>query len=74
MSYYDYIESQKIHVKQYPFYALVMELMRQADDFNLNFLKSCWPNVWQELKERYNAPGGILPNEKKKRKNEEGGN
>ncbi len=64
MSYYDYIQSQEITAKGYYFYALIMAAMRQADSDNIEKLKFVFPEVHAELKERYNAPGGLLPGEK----------
>jgi hypothetical protein len=37
--------------------------MRQADTDNLEALKSVFPEVFDELKARYNATGGLLPSE-----------
>ena len=64
MSLYDYRESQAIHAQGYCFYALLMTLMRQADDKNTEKLKAMWPEVYAELKTRYHAPGGLLPEER----------
>ena len=64
MSHYDYEVSKHIAGHDYPFYALLMALMRQADTDNLNKLKAIWPEVYAELEQRYNAPGGILANER----------
>ena len=63
VSLYDYKASQAISVQDYPFYALIMAAMRQADTFNLESLKSIFPDVFTELRERYNAPGGLLRDE-----------
>lgn len=63
MSYYDYRRSQEIAAQDYPFYALIMAAMRQADTDNTVKLKMAWPEVWDELDKRYHAPGGILPGE-----------
>jgi hypothetical protein len=60
MSLYDYKESQQIAKKDYPFYALIMAAMRQADTDNAEKLKEAFPEVWKELKARYNAPAGCL--------------
>lgn len=65
MSHYDYECSIKIASKDYPFYALIMAAMRQADDNNTEKLRRAWPEVYEELKARYHAPGGILPHEKR---------
>lgn len=63
MSLYDYKVSQKISAKDYPFYALIMAAMRQADSRNIEMLKMSFPETWDELNQRYNAPGGLLPGE-----------
>jgi hypothetical protein len=64
MSHFDYQASKKIAGEDYPFYALVMALMRQSDSTNLAKLKRAWPEVWAELDARYNAPGGLLDDER----------
>jgi len=66
MSRYDYEASQRISREDWPFYALIMAAMRQADTDNLEGLKLVFPMVWKELYERYNAPGGILPSDTQK--------
>ena len=58
MSYYDYSVSRELESRDYPFYALIMAAMRRADSFNLVQLKEAFPNVWKEMMERYNLPGG----------------
>lgn len=63
MSFYDYKASQIIKGKGYPFYALIMAAMRQADTFNLENLAAAFPLTYKELKERYNAPDGLLASE-----------
>ena len=63
MSYADYQFSKTITMEDYPFYSLIMAAMRQADTDNLDKLKRAWPAVWDELNGRYNAPGGLLPDE-----------
>ena len=64
MSLYDYEQGLKISAKNYPFYALIQAAMRQVDSDNAQRLKEAWPNVWTELQERYNAPGGLLMSER----------
>lgn len=61
MSLYDYKRSAEI--VQEPFYTLIMAAFRKADTENLRKLSSAFPEVWAELKARYNAPGGRLPEE-----------
>lgn len=63
MSLYDYRESIELGAKDTPFYALIMAAMRKADDDNLEKLVDSWPHVWAELRQRYNAPRGLLPGE-----------
>lgn len=64
MSYYYYEESKIIKRQNFPFYALIMAAMRQADTTNADLLRTAFPDVWDELDARYNAPGGLLPHEK----------
>lgn len=60
MSLYDYKQSISISSHDHPFYALIMAAMRQADDDNVEILKKAFPEVWDELQERYKAPGGRI--------------
>jgi len=60
MSRFDYEASKMIIVEDPPFYGLIMAAMRKADTDNLFNLKIAFPEVWDELQERYNAPGGML--------------
>lgn len=55
-----YLKSQELDREDYPFYALIATAMRRADSHNIEILKAGWPEVWQELNDRYNAPGGRL--------------
>ncbi len=64
MSLYDYRMSQQISVMELPYYALLMALMRAADDDNGHKLRTAFPAVWRELQLRYLAPKGVLPGEK----------
>ncbi len=63
MSCFEYEVSQEIARRNYPFYALIMAAMRQADTDNVNKLRHVFPRTWEELEQRYNAPGGRLPGE-----------
>lgn len=63
MSYHEYQMSKLIAGKDYPFYALIMAAMRQADTGNMAKLRAAWPGVADELQLRYDAPGGLLPDE-----------
>lgn len=63
VSRYDYEVSKQISGGTLPFYALIMAAMRQADTANTRKLIDAWPEVYDELQARYNAPGGLLPGE-----------
>jgi hypothetical protein len=68
MSLHEYQIAQEVNRKAdwgEDFYALVMVLMRNADTANQAKLKAAWPEVWAELEQRYNAPGGLLVGESK---------
>jgi len=60
----DYHISLKLHMKDIPFYALIMAAMRKADSDNIEKLKQAFPDIWAELQKRYNAPGGIIKSDK----------
>jgi hypothetical protein len=63
MSLHDYRESQQIARHDYPFYALIMAAMRQADSENIVRLRVSFPEIFKELDARYHAPGGRLEGE-----------
>lgn len=63
MGFYEYRESQDLLKQDYTFYGLIMAAMRRADTYNLAKLQEMWPDTWNELRERYNAPGGLLDGE-----------
>lgn len=67
MSLHQYEISKRIAASDYPFYSLIMAAMRQADSENLAKLQAAWPEVWDELEERYNAPGGLTATEREAR-------
>lgn len=60
MSWHEYLESERLGYEQVPFYALIMAAMRKADSLNNFKLQREWPEVYEEFKKRYNAPGGKL--------------
>jgi len=64
MSYHEYKRSQEMNGMDFPFYGLIMAAMRQADSFNLIKLQQSFPETWNELQNRHNAPGGKLEGEK----------
>jgi hypothetical protein len=45
------------------FYTLIMAAMREADADNMEALQAAFPDVWDELHQRYNSPGGKLEGE-----------
>lgn len=63
MSYVDYQQSKELSKNDPSFYAIIMAAMRKGDSANLRKLIHSWPQVWDELQRRYNAPGGVLPEE-----------
>ena len=60
MSHYDYIISQQLSASDPPFYALIMAAMRKASSTNIDKLRFAFPDVYEELLQRYHAPGGRL--------------
>lgn len=64
MSHYDYVKSREIEGLDFSFASIIMAAARKADDNNLMKLRSVFPTIVEELKERYNSPGGLLPHEK----------
>ena len=63
MSLHGYEAALGLRRKDTPFCALIMAAMFKADDKNLPLLQEAFPDTWRELRERYNAPGGLLPGE-----------
>lgn len=64
MSFFDYQASRQLAAMDAPFDALIMAAMRRADSINAAKLRGMWPDVWLELQARYDAPGGLLTNER----------
>jgi hypothetical protein len=63
MSLYDYRVSREITARDYPFAALIMAAMRQADTHNAAKLRQAFPHIHNELLARYYSLGGYLPGE-----------
>jgi hypothetical protein len=63
MSLHEYLISQEISAEDYPFYALLFAMMRQADDLNASKIRAEWPEKWAEMEARYHTPGGKLPDD-----------
>lgn len=59
MSIIDYQESETIS-QGLSFRAMIMAAMRKADSNNLTKLQEAFPDILEELRARYNAPGGAL--------------
>lgn len=64
MSYYDYEQSKDIRRHRFTFDALIMAAMFKADTYNAAILQLAFPEIWEELQARYDAPGGKLEGEK----------
>jgi hypothetical protein len=61
MSRFDYEECKRVRQTDPGFYSLLMAAMMKADSTNVVKLRIVFPEVWDELQARYDAPGGILP-------------
>ena len=61
--YYDYKQSIGLWFSDMTFYALLMAAMRKADSANAKKLREAFPEVWEELVLRRDAPGGKLEGE-----------
>lgn len=55
-----YLESQELSKGDPGFSALIFSAIRKADDHNLARLRSAFPELVTEFKERYWAPGGRI--------------
>jgi len=60
MSWWEYKQSVEVGAGDPGFYALIMAAMRKADSRNAYALAQAFPETWDELQARYNAPGGVL--------------
>jgi hypothetical protein len=61
VSLFDYRQSIEIAKLNPSFAAIIMAAIRQADSFNLVSLRCTFPELFEEMHQRYHAPGGILP-------------
>lgn len=59
----DYRVGQWLHSQDLPFYALIQAAMRKADTANMARLEAAFPAEAADLRQRYDAPGGMLPAE-----------
>jgi hypothetical protein len=60
----DYEESISIAARDPSFKAIIMAAMRKADTQNIEKLARAFPDIYDELHARYNAPGGILSSDR----------
>jgi hypothetical protein len=63
MSLFDYEASKELAAQDRPFAALIMAAVRKADSHNEALLRQAFPDICDELRQRYDAPGGLLPGE-----------
>ncbi len=61
MSLYDYHYSQKLALEDPPLDALIMAAIRKADSTNMARLEAGFPELVTEMRARYNAPLGVIP-------------
>lgn len=61
MSRHDYEIGREPKLKDASFYGIIMGAMMRADTHNAGLLRSQWPDVWDEVQARYDAPGARLP-------------
>jgi hypothetical protein len=64
MSLFDYEMSRKINESGASFASMIMVAMRKADTNNFLLLCDAFPEIWEELRIRYNLPGGFLESER----------
>jgi len=57
---HEYEQSKAISAKGYQFYALMAALMRDADTRNTELLRANWPDIYESLQRRYDAPMGVV--------------
>ena len=63
MTLFDYRQSLELGKGDPQFAALIMAAMRKADSTNFALLHRAFPEIAVELQARYDAPGGLLPDE-----------
>lgn len=59
-----YMVSQELGAGDPPFAAFIFSAIRKADTENLERLTMVFPELVDEFRERYNAPGGRLESER----------
>jgi hypothetical protein len=63
MSLHSYQVSLELIKNDPPFSALIMAAMRKADTNNAQLLVAAFPEIWDELSERYWSPKGLIAGE-----------
>lgn len=63
MSLHSYRVSKDLSAEDPPFDALIFAALRKADTQNAAKIRTSWPDLFKEFKQRYNAPGGYLDHE-----------
>ena len=66
MSLHEYEASNRVN-HGFSFVSIIMAAMRRADSDDTYKLKTMWPEIWEELSARYNAPGGRLPGDERRK-------
>lgn len=64
MSLYDYRKARDLQGQDTPVAALLMAAMLRGDTDHVNRLRLAFPELYQELTDRYHAPAGLLPVER----------
>lgn len=62
MTLYDYKRARNLRGES--FYALLMAAFAEADTFNYWKLRDAFPEIADEVRERYDAPAGLLVGER----------
>lgn len=58
---YAYQKSKSRELQEVPFNALIFAAMRRADSYNAAALRAAFPELWEEMQARCDAPGGLIP-------------
>jgi hypothetical protein len=66
-----YHMSRKLERLDMPFAALIFAAIRKADSDNLASLEMAFPELVREMRERYNAPAGVIAEDQIEAVNEE---
>lgn len=61
LSFHAYHCAVKLNAQDHPFHALVAAAMMRADTKNEALLRWAFPEVWDTLRVRHNAPLGVVP-------------